>query len=98
MSKGQIDSELESCHWSADALDRLAELREARDLIDYMIDQAVKECRWNGATGETFHDDSQPVTVMQGQEWHGPISWQRIADQLGVSRQTAWQRFRHMED
>lgn len=36
---------IDSLPWSGDALDRLSELREARDLIEWMIDRAIEECR-----------------------------------------------------
>lgn len=62
---------LNKVRWSSNSLERLNQLREARDQIDHLTDEAVEECR----TAAT------------------PISWAKIAAELGVSRQSVWQRF-----
>jgi hypothetical protein len=83
--------QIEELGWSADALDRLSELREAREVIDWMIERAVVECRTNAQhdTIDVVGNETRTGTVAT------PISWDRIAKALGVSRQTAWQRFRY---
>lgn len=45
MNHGQIIADYERINFSADALERLDQLRELRSLIDYYIDEAVEECR-----------------------------------------------------
>jgi hypothetical protein len=68
---------LDDQRWSADALERLIELRGAREHIDVLIDSAVIDCRTNGqASGGT---DDVPDS-----------------EALGMTRQRAWQRFRHL--
>jgi hypothetical protein len=86
---------IEELQWSADALDRLSELRAARDLLDWMIERAVEECRTNAeATDLDVVQDVDGTTLTRQSQRAEPVSWARIADALGVSRQTAWERYR----
>lgn len=83
--------------WSADALDRLAELRKARETIDEMIETAVVECREsavhiNGVETETLHGGNRELRSYE------PISWAKIAKQLGVTRQVAFRKYRSLTD
>lgn len=83
---------IDALPWSADAFDRLAELREASDLLDHMIEQAVIECRTraqstSGVEIDTLHGSNRALVS------YAPISWDRIAEQLGVTRQAAWRKF-----
>jgi hypothetical protein len=82
---------LDTLAWSADALERLDQLREARDQLDIMIEHAVRECRTN-ARGEIHFEQ----VLGEGRENHPPkpVPWQRIAEALGVSKQYAWERYR----
>jgi hypothetical protein len=93
MSANAMVGTLEELDWSADALERLSELRGAREIIDYMIERAVVECRTNAVQ---HHVDDVAGETRETATTR-PIAWERIADALGVSRQTAWQRFRYVE-
>lgn len=85
---------IEELDWSADALDRLAELRGARDIIEWLTERAVVECRTNAQQSHVDDVGGEVRTSTTAE----PISWARIAEALGVSRQTAWQRFRYSAD
>lgn len=91
MSKLEVVAHAEELPLSADALERLDELREARDIIDRMIERAVVECRTNAQQGrpDVVGQETRQATTVQ------PMSWARIAEALGISRQSAWERYRH---
>jgi hypothetical protein len=96
MSKLEVVARIEELPLSADALDRLEELREARNMLEILIDHAVDECRGNGQA--RYVDDvaqADGSTVTREAVVTRPVSWQKIADALGMTRQSAWQRFRH---
>lgn len=83
---------IDTLPWSGDALDRLGEFREARDYLDWMINQAVIECRTKaqakvGVETDTLHNSNRDLIS------YAPISWDRIAKQLGVTRQVAWRKY-----
>jgi hypothetical protein len=81
--------------WSADALDRLGELHQAREMIDWMIERAVIECRTdavhiNGVETDHLHGGNRELRSYE------PFSWERIAKQLGVTRKVAWRKYGHL--
>lgn len=82
---GPVRAALDDLPLSADALDRLAELRIARDAVDELIAAAIHECRTNAVT--TFVD-TVPDGTRQGTRSR-PIPWAKIGETLGVSADTA---------
>jgi hypothetical protein len=95
MARGtQVPRIDELIDWSADAFERLNQLRQARELLDIMIEQAVSDCRRNAysyrGTFETVNGETREVRPPR------PFSWTAIGQQLGVSRQAAQQRFSHL--
>lgn len=94
MARDYAIADIDHITWSADALERLDQLAGARDYIDWLMDQAVTECRTNALvpTVDLVGDETRHRLRPQ------PISWAKIAEILGVSRQTAWQKYRHLED
>lgn len=50
MPRSQLGG-LDMLEWSSDALERLEQLRDAREYLDIMIEAAVCECR-KGRTGK----------------------------------------------
>jgi len=66
--------------WSRNPLIRLAQLREAREQLDALLADTVRECR----VGTT--DEARVV----------PVPWQAIGDALGISRAAAWERWRDL--
>jgi hypothetical protein len=89
-----LSADLDRMDWSADPLDRLAELRIIRERLDFMVEQAVAECRAGGMT--PFQDDIEGESSREGQSF-APVSWARIGDALNISRQGARQRYDGIE-
>jgi hypothetical protein len=84
-------SPIGQAEWSADPLERLSELRGARQLIDRMLIEAVRECRRSGKSptieqvgGETRRGEAAAV-----------VTWSQIGKALGISEQAARNRFQH---
>lgn len=88
-SKPEIVRAVEGADISADALDRLSELRQARDLLCKLIASAVKECR-DGA--QRPHTEEVGGETRRGAAF-GPITWERIGDALGITSDAARRQF-----
>lgn len=98
MSKSGVTSGIEhvrDTQMSEHPLERLDELREARDLIEWMIDQTVDECR-KGLPVEVVDDiqGADGSTETRHSTRFVAVPWGKIGEALGISRQAAWNRFR----
>lgn len=82
---------LDDWEWSADALERLAQLRVTQRAVEYLIRDTVVECRTNAVvTGfDTVDDETRQTATSR------PVSWRKIGEALGMSGQSAHQRFAH---
>jgi hypothetical protein len=82
-----------------DALNRLKQMSAARDLLDFKIEETVREARttdrWQGS-----HIDHVPGRMIEQRvnDDFGVATWQQIADALGVSRQSAHRKYAHLID
>jgi hypothetical protein len=92
MPDNPVIAAVEDAPWSADALERLGQLQAVKDLIDYMIERDVGECRTTARRDEVEGPDGSPADNL-----HRPIAWSTIGEKLGISRQTAHERYRHVE-
>lgn len=81
---------LAEVEWSADALDRLGQLRAAREEIERLIDESIAECRTRAKQEHTEDVGSEKKRA----ETTKPIEWARIGEKLGISAEGARVRAR----
>jgi hypothetical protein len=93
MLVNRLAKQIEEATLSADALERLSELSDARAVIDSMIEVDVRECRRTLTRGSVEGPEGKAQETQRG-----PITWETIGAALRLKRQTAWRRFRHVDN
>lgn len=93
MGSNDLVAPFDGLHFSADAFERLEQLAGLRDYIDWLIEQAIRECRHNAVergvdvVGQETRETALPK----------PLSWARIGGVLGISRHPARKRYKHLD-